>query len=429
MKSKKILVWFRNDLRLHDNEMLVEAVAKSDNILPVYFFDPRYFDNTRFRTSKTGLSRAHFLIESVAAIRSAFHALNGNILLIQGRPEDHIPELVEKFEISEVYHHREVGPEETAISTLVEDALWKQKINLKHFIGHTLYNKEDLPFPIKDIPDVFAQFKKKTERDAIVKSCFEAPGEISFVPNSDWGLLPKLQDLGFEPLECEGLDTYAEGGEAAGLDHLSALLEADSAIYLKGGKSTADKPGFSSKLSAWLALGCLSPRKVYWQFKAAESRYGGNTNFNQVLLGLLWRDYFRFMFKKHGIKFFTEPDFEELILAPVEKDSLAMEKWKTGETGHALVDRYMYELNHSGFIPHAGRLVVATFLVHVLKIHWTKGAAYFEEKLTDYSPASNWGNWANVAGAGLLLGAKGGFDLEKQFKYLDLDLSGITAMV
>jgi deoxyribodipyrimidine photo-lyase len=67
MKSKKILVWFRNDLRLHDNEMLVEAIAKSDSILPVYFFDPRYFGNTRFQTAKTGLTRGRFLIESVHA--------------------------------------------------------------------------------------------------------------------------------------------------------------------------------------------------------------------------------------------------------------------------------------------------------------------------------------------------------------------------
>jgi deoxyribodipyrimidine photo-lyase len=317
MKSKKILVWFRNDLRLHDNEMLVEAIAKSDSILPVYFFDPRYFENTRFETAKTGLNRAQFLIGSIRSLRKAFQDLGGDILLIQGKPEDRMLDLVEKFEISEVYHHREVGPEETGISAHVEDALWKQKINLRHFIGHTLYNKEDLPFPIKDIPDVFNQFKKKTERDAVVKACFEAPEQLSFVENNEWGDLPGLNELGFDADEAFGTEQYAEGGETAGLLHLDRLLQPGSEIYSKStAKITADNPGFSSKLSTWLALGCLSPRKVYWQFKAAESRFGGNSNFNQVLLGLLWRDYFRFMFKKHGIRFFQEPDFEQLIAAP-----------------------------------------------------------------------------------------------------------------
>lgn len=416
MKSRRILAWFRNDLRLHDNEMLVEAIAKSDSILPVYFFDPRYFEVTKFDTFKTGVHRAMFLIESVRALREAFQRFGGDILLILGKPEDHILALSERFEITEVYHHREVGPEETAISSYVEDELWKQKINLRHFIGHTLYNKEDLPFPIKDIPDVFAQFKKKTERDAIVKACFEVPVEISFVENTDWGAIPELKDLGFE--EDHGGSGEVAGGENAGLRHLEGLLAEGSRIYQKTNGKTADKQGFSSRLSAWLALGCLSPRKVYWEFKMAESRFGGNANFNQVLLGLLWRDYYRFMFKKHGIGFFQEPDLESLIALPQTEDSYNIRKWKAGQTGNVLVDKYMDELNRTGFIPHAGRLIVATFLVHVIKAHWTKGAVYFEEKLTDYSPASNWGNWANLAGVGLGSGSKGVFDLDKQMKML-----------
>jgi deoxyribodipyrimidine photo-lyase len=430
MKNKKILVWFRNDLRLHDNEMLVEAIAKSDSILPVYFFDPRYFENTRFETAKTGAFRAQFLLESVLSLRAALQKLGGDILLIHGKPEDKIKELVEQFEINEVYHHREVGPEETEISGHVEDLLWTLKVNLKHFIGHTLYNKEDLPFPIKDIPDVFAQFKKKTERDAIVKACFLAPEQIEFIENTIWGDAPSLKKLGFDLSEGAVSGKYASGGEDAGLEHLKSLLEEDAAVYLKPNtKYTLEKPGFSSRLSSWLALGCLSPRKVYWKVKEAEGIYGTNANFNQILLGLLWRDYFRFMFKKHGIAFFQETDLETEILIATEGIDPALEKWKTGETGHPIVDKYMYDLNATGFIPHAGRLLVATFLVHVLKIHWTCGAAYFEEKLIDYAPASNWGNWANVAGIGKDAHSKNTFDLSKQIKILDIAISDSPSFV
>lgn len=422
--SKKILVWFRNDLRLHDNEMLVEAIAKSDCILPVYFFDPRYFTSTNFDTAKTGKIRAGFLLESITSLRKAFQEKGGDILLIQGKPEDHFPEIVERFEIAEVYHHREVSPEETAVSTSVEDALWKQHINLKHFIGHTLYNKEDLPFPIKDIPDVFAQFKKKTERDAIVKSCFEVPDQIVFVENETWGEIPELAALGFDAYDSS--EKYGRGGEDQALWHLGELLAPESEIYKKPVKNSADKEGFSSKLSGWLALGCLSPRKVYWKVKEAEARNGGNTNFNQILLGLLWRDYYRFMFKKHGLKFFQEADFEQLILSPAASDDERIQQWKDGITGHPLVDRLMQQLNETGFITYPARLLVATFFVHTLKIHWTIGAAYFEEKLIDYSPASNWGNWATVAGAGLDHKSKNTFDLEKQMKILDV---AVTAVV
>ncbi|MES2828295.1 MAG: DASH family cryptochrome [Bacteroidota bacterium] len=427
MKLKKILVWFRNDLRLHDNEMLVEAISKSDTILPIYFFDPRYFDKTQFGTEKTGINRARFLLESVSSLRAELQKLGGDLLIVSGKPEDHLLEIVERYEISEVYHHREVGAEETAVSALVEDVLWKQKVNLKHFIGHTLYNKEDLPFPIKDIPDIFSQFKKKTERDALVKACFETPSDIYFVENNEWGDLPTLSNLGFNKESILQVKNKVNGGEESGLDHLDSLLADGSDIYNKfSTKGLAGKANFTSKLSSWLALGCLSPRKVYWKVKLAESQFGNNTNFSQILLGLLHRDYFRFMFKKHGIKFFQEPGFEELINSPAVEGSDLIENWKNGQTGHYLVDSYMQELNSSGFIPHNGRLLVATYLVHFLKIHWTRGASYFEEKLADYSPASNWGNWANVAGVGLDLTSKSAFDLEKQLKVLEIDINSTT---
>ena len=123
--SKRILVWFRNDLRLHDNEMLVEAIAKSDEILPVFCFDPRQFELTCYQTIKTGAIRTRFLLETVQDLRHSFQQFGGDILILKGKPEELLPELVNKYEISEVYHHREVASEETAVSTNVEDVLWK----------------------------------------------------------------------------------------------------------------------------------------------------------------------------------------------------------------------------------------------------------------------------------------------------------------
>lgn len=414
MKSKKILVWFRNDLRLHDNEMLVEAIAKSDSILPVYFLDPAYFEVAEGMPKKAGDSRVRFLLQSVAALRDSLQKAGGNLLVISGKPEDHMGALVERYEIAEVYHHREVATEETTVSSNVEDLLWKLKVNLKHFIGHTLYNKEDLPFPIKDIPDVFAQFKKKTERDAMVKDCFLSPAHIEVVEVEDWGELPV----------CVAEDPLAPvGGEEEGIKHLTELFEEGAEIYIKiSPRAAADKAVFCSKLSPWLAVGCLSPRKVYWAVKDAERRFGTHNNFSHLILGLLWRDFFRFMFKKHTVNFFSGLLTEMNTSLSSEAYEEQLQLWQEGRTGHLAVDRYMAELNDSGFISHAGRLMVATFLIYVLKLNWIDGAAYFERKLIDYSPASNWGNWANVAMGGKEPRSKNTFDLDKQMKMLDLEI-------
>jgi deoxyribodipyrimidine photo-lyase len=403
MNGKTILVWFRKDLRIHDNEILIEAVRKGDTIIPVYCFDPRHFKLTSFNTLKTGLIRAQFLLESVSDLRRSFQNFGGDLLICTGKPELVLPALVSKYNIDEVYHHREVASEETGVSALVEDALWKLKINLKHFIGHTLYHKEDLPFPINNIPDVFSNFRKKIERDSSVRASFEAPNKIHFPENIDYGLMPELKDLGFN--EQVNLDERSvmsfHGGETDALKRLEDYFWTSNAVktykQTRNGLIGAD---YSSKFSAWIALGCLSPREVYWEIKKYEQVHGANDSTYGLYLELLWRDYFRYMFKKYGNKFFQKAGFKGVEPEEGENQQEYFELWKKGETGIPFVDANMRELNETGFMSNRGRQNVASFLVKDLKVNWLWGAAYFEEKLIDYCPANNWGNWAYIAGVG-----------------------------
>jgi len=394
--------------------MLVEAIAKSDSILPVYILDHRLFGETKYGTLKTGNIRAQFILESVLGLRNSLKQIGGNLLIAAGNPEDIIPQLVQEYEITEVYHHREVAREETHVSTLVENALWKLRINLKHFIGHTLYNKEDLPFPIKDIPDAFNQFKKKIERDSIIKPCFAAPDRINVAEVIDWGTLPSLADLNLAAQEKDQrADFEFTGGEAEGLVHLQKVIVAMQQA------ATTKNLILASKLSAWLAMGSLSPRKVYWEIKKMEGVPNTKAMFNHILLGLLWRDYFRFMFKKYGNTFFNPDGFGSQGLVDVANEQENLNKWRTGQTGFAVVDAVMTELNQTGFISNIARQTAALYLINNLEVSWVFGAAYFEEKLIDYNPASNWGNWANVAGVGNDQKSKSVFDLDKNIKNLD----------
>lgn len=403
MSGKTILVWFRKDLRIHDNEILTEAVRKGGSILPVYCFDPRQFELTAFNTSKTGLIRTKFLLESVADLRNSFRAAGGDLIIRIGKPESILPELVAKYKVHEVYHHREVASEETGVSTLVENALWKLKINLKHFIGHTLYHKEDLPFPINTIPDVFTNFRKKVERDSSVRSCFKAPGTMKFPENMDAGVLPELSDFGF--VDTEIYDDRSvmkfKGGETEALIRLQDYFWTSNSVktykQTRNGLIGAD---YSSKFSAWIAMGCLSPREVYWEIKKYEQVHGAGDSTYSLFLELLWRDYFRYMFKKYGNKFFQKAGFKGVAPDEGENQAEFFELWKNAETGIPFIDANMRELNSTGFMSNRGRQNVASFLVKDLKVNWMWGAAYFEEKLIDYCPANNWGNWAYIAGVG-----------------------------
>ena len=393
MSERTILVWFRNDLRVEDNEILQEATRKADKILPVYCFDPYYFKTTPSGTLKTGSFRARFLIESVANLRDNLRRLGSELIVRIGSPIEIIPQLATEYHVNEVYHHREVAFEETGISEQVEAALWKIKLNLKHFIGHTMYHKEDLPFPIKDIPDSFATFRKKIERDSSVRPIVPVPDHINTPPVTDAGEIPGLGQLGLTEPSVDLRDQFNFiGGETAAQERLKQyFINTD---VTTGGKNIRNATS-GSQLSPWLAFGCISPRQVYWE--AVNHGYSGHQS---LILELLWRDYFRFMFKKYGNQFFKADGFKDEAPAVSADQHALLEQWKSGSTGNAFVDACMHELNATGYINNYCRQTVAAYLVKELQVDWTKGASYFEEQLIDYSPASNWGNWAFIAGVG-----------------------------
>ncbi len=400
--SKRILVWFRKDLRVHDNEVLLEATKKGDAILPVYCFDPRHYGPSEYPAQKTGAIRAQFIIESVHDLKLSLQKLGGDLITVIGKPEEEIPKLAAQYQVSEVYHHREVAWEEKQVSDRVEEALWKQQINLKHFIGHTLYHKEHLPFPIKDIPDVFTNFRKKVERESFVRPCFDLVQSIKVPADMVCGSVPGLSDLGYQAPERDERAVWRfKGGETEGLKRMHHYFwEADALRNYKETRNGLLGADYSSKFSPWIALGCLSPREVYWEVKKYESERIANDSTYWLVFELLWRDYFRFMFKKYGNKFFHKTGFkgQELPEAPNQQE--LFDRWKNGQTGIPFIDANMNELNATGFMSNRGRQNVASYLVKDLKVNWTWGAAYFEEKLIDYCPASNWGNWAYVAGVG-----------------------------
>ncbi len=125
------------------------------------------------------------------------------------------------------------------------------------------------------------------------------------------------------------------------------------------------------------------------------------------------------MFKKYGA-----PYLEHLFKEEDDSANAVMrmnfEQWKNGDTGHQLIDDYMKALSNTGFLSNYGRVLTATFLVHVMKIDWMKGAAYFEEKLVDYTAASNWGNWECIANSVSGTKSKNGFDVDKYLKILNI---------
>lgn len=157
----------------------------------------------------------------------------------------------------------------------------------------------------------------------------------------------------------------------------------------------------STKLSAYLSRGLLHPKEVWNRCLEVENAVGGCEEIYWIRFELLWREYFQWVAYEAGAKLFRARGLKHEASPGTRMGSRkAFELWTEGRTGDALVDAAMRELKATGYQSNRARQNAASYWIHDLKQPWRVGAAYFEAMLVDYDAASNWGNWAYIAGVG-----------------------------
>jgi deoxyribodipyrimidine photo-lyase len=402
--NRKVIVWFRQDLRLHDNEALTEAMKRGDEIVPIYVFDERHFsEKTNFGFPKTGKFRTKFILESVADLRNSFKERGIDLIVRVGKPEEIVPALAEELSAAWVFCNVERTEEEIKVQDAVEKELWTIGRELYYYRGKMLYYTQDLPFPVAHTPDTFTSFRKEVERFVPIRDLIPAP--TTFKPWSfryETGEMPTMEALGCEDFEVDNRAAiHFKGGESQALARLEEYLFDTNAIAkYKDTRNGLIGENYSSKFSAWLAQGCLSPKMIYHEIKRYEKTVKKNKSTYWMIFEILWRDFFRLMAKKHGSKIFQKAGTKGELETQWSDDIRVFEYWAKGETGVPFIDANMRELNKTGFMSNRGRQNVASFLVKDLNINWQMGAEYFESMLIDYDAASNWGNWNYIAGVG-----------------------------
>ena len=185
---------------------------------------------------------------------------------------------------------------------------------------------------------------------------------------------------------------------------------------------------YASFLSVALAFGTLSVRQC-WQDLQQGPQHPSAVWLKQELF---WREYFRHYFRVHGAACFAEAGLARR--APLPKfpkgSSAAREnfrRWQQGETGVPFIDANMRLLTNTGLMSNRGRQNVASYLVFELGIDWRLGATFFEQQLLDFDVASNWGNWAYIAGAGE--GPARHFNVMKQALQYDKDAEFVSLLL
>lgn len=415
------VVWFRADLRVHDHLPLRRALDGGGPAVPLVVLDPRIWDNDPLSgRSRMGVHRARFWLQSLESLRESLRARGGELWVRVGTPERVVPDVVRAFRAETVVAHESCAHDERQDTARVRDAL-PDGVRLQLQFGEPLLHREDLPFFIEDMPDGFTSFRKKVEARWFVREALAAPARVP-VPSrpshsakkasseggndgGDRGFdlspgeIPGLSDLGFDdvPPDPRGVMRF-RGGEDAGLERLRQwIFESGALGTYKETRNGLLRAEDSSKLSPWLALGCLSARTVFEAVRAYEAERGANESTYWLVFELLWRDYFKFLGLREGSRLFRRSGIGRRAVSWKEDRSM-FETWVRGETGYPFVDAFMRELGATGFMSNRGRQNVASFLAKTLGVDWRWGAAHFEAQLVDYDPCSNWGNWQYVAG-------------------------------
>ena len=413
----RAIYWFRNDLRLHDNLSLNLALKKSDEILFVYIHDIANEKNSPWGFKKMGEHRKLFLSQGLNELNQSLEKYAHSLNLYIDDSVSILKKLVTKYKIDTIFCESiEAFDEKKQIELLGDD-----KIDVITYFQSSLFIKNQLPFDINDLPNVFTDFRKALEQQNV------KPNKPVSLPKKIFNIV-SIKDSKLVELDNK-INEYSKssfpitnknfmGGEKSGISYLKKYFQSNKAESYKNTRNQLTGINFSTKFSPWLSLGYISARQVFSYLDEYENNIKKNESTYWIFFELLWRDYFRFIMIKYGEKLFYKRGLN-LSKQNIKHDDTNFELWTSGKTKNKFINAGMNELRLTGFLSNRMRQIVASYLVNELGCDWRAGASWFESKLIDYDVYSNQGNWAYIAGCGT--DPRGGrfFNVEKQQKTYD----------
>lgn len=413
------LIWFRRNLRQHENPALAAALA-SGPAYGVFYYDEQ-LTGSWLGMRRCGPHRARFIWESLADLRQQLRIVNIPIEIYLGQPEEQLPELCAQLGITHVHTQDLPGAEEQIQLTQLTRSLQALNVKVIAHEDYTLLTYSQVKECHPNALDSFSRFRKKAT--PLLKTGSFTPTPLPRKHAHDLHELP--QGLTKSPLPLIATPEIPEclpfqGGETKALQRLHDYCN-EAIFHYKESRNGLLGRDYSGKLSPWLNLGCLSARQVYAAVLAAEQRQSPNSSTEWFVVELLWRDFFQHSARERSSELFHGHSNQ---LASGEKPSWAkssFDQWQRGQTGHAFLDATMRELELTGYMSNRARQNAASALIHDLAVDWRLGAMWFENRLIDYDPASNFGNWQYIAG--IHGNSRGGswFNLDKQAEIYDAD--------
>ena len=397
-RNKKIL-WFRNNLRTHDASYWKD-ITPNDEVVAVYCIEPNWLQPTSYGWKKMEVFRAKFLLETLHVLQQNLSKFGIQLYIFQKTASEAFRDIYNEFPFDTIISQNEWTSEERAIENEIKATF--PNVNWNTFYDQFLIHPEDLPFSIQDLPNVFTAYRKKVEQSWNVKNCIELPNEKFISPVLSFSTeIPTLEELGYESISIDHRSAFPfQGGENSALKHLKNYIwEFQQIKTYKETRNELVGVNYSTKFSAWLANGSLSPRIIYQEIRKFEEEVIANESTYWVLFELLWRDFFKCVSLKFGDVLFYQSGILDRKYHWKQNPTI-IQNWIDGKTEYDFVNANMLELKLTGWMSNRGRQNVASYFAKEKEQDWRIGASYFEAMLIDYDVHSNYGNWNYLAGVG-----------------------------
>ncbi len=374
---------------MKDNPALLHAIDNGYKVLPLYIHD----DESAGPWRRGGASK-WWLYKSLQSLNAS---LDGHMVLRAGNAYEHLTEIIKETGAEAIFWNRCYEPWRMARDKDIKAALKERGLKVKTFNASLLWEpweiKKDDGTPYK----VFTPFYRKgCLKAAEPPAPRPAPDNIPLAEGparyneTDLNLLPKIQWY-------RSIEQVWSPGEKGARARLDAFLEGGMKNY----KEDRNRPDMEnvSRLSPHLHFGEISPREIWHDAQARGMQAHWEKDMDTFCSELGWRE-FSYSLLYHNKNLMREPLQEKFKNFPWEKNDTALNAWQRGQTGIPIIDAGMRQLWQTGWMHNRVRMIVASFLVKNLRIHWHEGEDWFWDTLVDADLANNSASWQWVAGCG-----------------------------
>jgi deoxyribodipyrimidine photo-lyase len=391
------LMWFRTDLRVMDNRALSAAMQTGPSVA-VFLLSP-----TQWRLHDAAPCKVDFWLRNLRTLEKALDRLGVPLLVrIAERWVDApqvLTRLAQQLGATALHWNDEYGVDETRRDLAVSDTLNAAGIACHRHLDRLLLQPGSLLTRSGSFFKVYSQFRKACQqRLQIALPALTSPPRAQSRPPINTDKLPTRIET-FETANASWADDWPAGEDAAQtrLQHF-----ADQALEdYQDNRNLPAQPG-TSKLSAYLAAGVLSPRQC---LHAALVRNQGEFSSGHPgvlcwINELLWREFYNHLlvgYPQLAMHHAMRPQTEALPWRAANDELLA---WQQGHTGFPIIDAAMRQLQATGWMHNRLRMLTAMFLSKNLLIDWRLGERFFMRHLIDGDLAANNGGWQWSASTG-----------------------------